>query len=480
MKIFKIKYIIILLAAQIFVSCNDYLNNQPKGYTIPTYAEDYEKLLNSQGLMSISDGSLELFTDNVHLLDKTQTASYYIFINKSESVRNIYSFKPGQINVLGDKDYIWGNAYSRLFTYNIIINNVMASKGSEQLKLRVKSEALFARAYEYYFLVNTYAKQYNQATAGSDYGVPYIKEGDINQTYKRNTVAEVYQNIIDDLKEAEPNIQNTVPNRSHPNKAAVYSFYAKIYLSMGNYNEALKYANDALTINANLVNLNNYDKKEGTTWGRVHLKGNTSERLPDINSPEANYFKNISGTLQGSVMLSRNMRDLYVKDLNGAKDLRKEYFFAEDQVNLGGSTDYFAGECAFVLYTNTNMGLTSVENYFIAAECEARVGSIERAMQLVNKVRENRLSAISLLTAANKEEALTKVLEEKRREYCMRGPIRLFDLKRLNLEPNRQVTITHSADGEVFTLAPNDNKYIFPINQDILDFNPDMPLYERK
>jgi hypothetical protein len=176
MKIFKIKYIIILLAVQIFVSCNDYLNNQPKGYTIPTYAEDYEKLLNSQGLMSISDGSLELFTDNVHLLDKTQTASYYIFINKSESVRNIYSFKPGQINVLGDKDYIWGNAYSRLFTYNIIINNVMASKGSEQLKLRVKSEALFARAYEYYFLVNTYAKQYNQATAGSDYGVPDINE----------------------------------------------------------------------------------------------------------------------------------------------------------------------------------------------------------------------------------------------------------------------------------------------------------------
>jgi tetratricopeptide (TPR) repeat protein len=132
--------------------------------------------------------------------------------------------------------------------------------------------------------------------------------------------------MLADLDEAASHIPDITANRAHPNKAALYSFYAKIYLTMGDYTKALKYANDALALNSALLNLNNYDKAEGTTWGRVYKKGNPSERLPDINHPEANYVKWLSGSLQGSVMLSSEMRDLYKKDLNGATDLRKEYF----------------------------------------------------------------------------------------------------------------------------------------------------------
>ncbi len=83
------------------------------------------------------------------------------------------------------------------------------------------------------------------------------------------------------------------------------------------------------------------------------------------------------------------------------------------------------------------------------------------------------------LTASTKEEALIKVLEEKRREFCFKGPMRLFDLKRLNLESQFQKTITHTADGETFILPPNDVRYIMPVNKEILNFNPDFPVYER-
>ncbi|NCC47190.1 MAG: hypothetical protein EOM16_09170, partial [Bacteroidia bacterium] len=63
--------------------CDDYLNNIPKGMTIPQYMEDYQKLLNSQSLLSSSDGKLDYLADNIHLLDKDASASYYIFINKN-------------------------------------------------------------------------------------------------------------------------------------------------------------------------------------------------------------------------------------------------------------------------------------------------------------------------------------------------------------------------------------------------------------
>lgn len=476
----KFKYLYILLLLVVVSSCKDYLNNTPKGITIPLYMEDYQKLMNSQSLINSSNGNLEYLTDNIHLLDKTSSAAYYIYLNKGESERNLYSFKPGQVYVEGAKDYTWNSAYSRLYTFNSVINAVMGSQGgTEKGKLTIQAEALFARAYEFYNLVNTYSKQYDIKTADKDLGVPYLKDANINQGYDRHTVAQVYKYMLEDLKEAEPNIPSIAANKAHPNKTALYSFYARIYLTMGDYTKALKYANDALALNNNLLNLNNYEKAEGTTWGRVYLKGNPAQRMPDIDHPEANYVKWLSGGLQGNVMLSRDMRDVYAKDLNGAKDLRKEYFFAEDKADLGGSPNYFPGECAFVLYSYFNIGFSSTENYFIAAECEARIGSKDRAMQLINTVRANRLDSAINLTAANKDEALIKVLEEKRREFCFKGPMRLFDLKRLNLEPALQKTVTHTADGETFTLPPNDIRYVFPVNQEILDFNPNFPIYER-
>ncbi|MEF9986910.1 MAG: RagB/SusD family nutrient uptake outer membrane protein [Bacteroidales bacterium] len=478
----KILHIILIIASLgIIQGCGDYLDNPPKGMTIPSKCEDYEKLLNNQGLLNGLSEELEYLTDNVHLINKDKAASGYIFINKSDKAKNIYSFAPGQIDVPGSKDYIWDGAYSNLFTLNAIINGVMESTGSTtEKKLRIKSEALFARAFEYFNLVNIYGAQYDKATSAKDYGVPYIKEADINQKYTRQTVAQVYENIFADLKEAETGLAVTVPNKAHPNKAALSSFYARLYLTMGDYTKALENANAALNVNDKLLNLNDYMMQDGTTWDRVVLKTDKTKRLPDIDHPEANYFKTYGGRLQGEVMLNTEFRDLFKKDVpTEAKDLRKEYFYAEDEVNLGGSTDYFPGECAYVLYTTLNIGFTSTENYLIAAECEARIGSKDRAMELINKLRDNRFENNVALTASSNDEALVKVLDERRKELAMKG-FRLFDLKRLNKEAKFAKTITHTADGETWTLAPNDPKYIFPINQEILNFYPDMPQYDRK
>lgn len=477
----KILYSLLICAVFVLQSCGDFLDNPPKGMTIPSRCEDYEKLLNNQSLINSLDGDLEYLTDNVHLLNKDQSASGYIYINKGDDIRNLYSFAPGQIQVAGSKDYIWNNAYDRLFTLNTVINEVMSSTGStEKNKLRIKAEALFARAFEYLNLVNIYGKHYNPATAATDLGVPYLTKGDINQDYTRHTVAQVYEFILADLKEAAPNLADIVPNKAHPDKAALNSFYARIYLYMGQYGDALTYANKALESNGNLLNLNDYELNDvGATWDRVHLKGDKTKRLPDIDHPEDNYFKMQTGSLQGSVMINQQMRDLFKKDVSGnAKDLRKEFFYAEDQVDLGGGVTTFPGECAYVLYMTQNVGFTTAENLLIAAECEARVGDKDRAMILINKLRDHRFENNVALSATSNLDALGKVLDERRRELAMKS-FRLFDLKRLNLDPATQTTVTHTADGETWTLAPNDMKYILPVNQEILDFKPDMPQYDR-
>ena len=468
-----------LLAVFMFQGCSDFLNNKPKGMTIPSQCEDYEKML--ANLTRMSDVTPLFLTDDIKLLGKDGSAADYIYLNKDDETRNLFSFQPGQICVAGDEDYLWNNAYSDLFTYNTIINSVVGSEGStETNKLRVKSEALIGRSLEYLYLVNVYGAQYDKATAATDYGVPYIKEGNINLKYTRNTVAENYADILADINEALPNLSDVTPFTTHPDKTSAYALLAKVYLCMGDYQKALEAANNALKTKSGLLNLNDYELKDGVTWGRVHLKGDESQQLPDIKSPESIYCRFCSGSMHTSAFASEELRALFKKDLPaGAKDLRKEYYFAEDQVNLG-RTDYFPGECAYVLYSNENVGLTTVETMLIAAECEARIGSATKAMDYVNALRDNRISGNVHLTASSNDDALGKVLDEKRRELCMKGMYRYMDLKRLNKETKFQKTVTHSVDGQTWTLAPNDPKWIFPVNQNILEYNPDMPQYDRK
>ena len=117
----------------------DFLDNKPKGLTIPGRCEDYEKLLNAQSLLNIQGEEVVYFSDDVKLLGKEETASNYIFLNKSDAIRNIFSFQPGQIYTDGTNDNIWNNAYGRLFTYNTVIDEVMDSEGEDdRQKLRIK------------------------------------------------------------------------------------------------------------------------------------------------------------------------------------------------------------------------------------------------------------------------------------------------------------------------------------------------------
>ncbi len=484
----KILYMILAVSSVVVLQgCGDYLNNPPKGMTIPERAEDYKKLMASSSMMGNTLSSdQEYLTDNIHLFNKDASASYYVFVNKDESLQNIYSFKPGQINAMGTMDYNWNYAYGRIFTWNTVINNVMDSKGAPDVQKRaLKAEALFGRAYDYFMLVNVYGRHYDKATASKDYGIPLITEENINQKFTRQTVQEVYDKILADLKEAEADLPEKTDFKNHPDQCALKAFYAKIYFYMGDYAKALDYADKALAVNSNILDLNDYIMQTGKTWDRVVLKADPTKRFPDIDHPENIYVRWNSGQLHGQVALSRSLRDVFKKDTeHDTTDLRKYYFTSEDSVSFGSTPAFFKGECIYAFYSNVNTGLSSVDTKLIAAECEARVGDKDKAMAHINDIRMkrfiNKLAPSEIkLSAATGKEALLKVLDERRREMMMKNQ-RLFDLKRLNKETETQTTFTHSADGQAWTLAPGSNLYIFPINNVVIGYNPDMPQYDRK
>ena len=125
--------------------------------------------------------------------------------------------------------------------------------GNESSLNPAKGEALLARAYGHFELVNTFCKAYNPTTSSTDLGIPYAltSETKLNPQYGRSTVAQVYQNIAADIEAGLPLIDDSYYQmpKYHFNKKAAYAFAARFYLYYQQWQKALDAANVVLTTN---------------------------------------------------------------------------------------------------------------------------------------------------------------------------------------------------------------------------------------
>lgn len=473
--IMKIRYIFIFLASMsfLFSSCDDFLGIKPKGILIPETCEHYESLLNYAHLMKSSESYPLYMTDDVFLpYDDVQTGG---FVGLDLPNQNLYSFA-SEVYGDGEDDYLWNDSYYRIYTYNVIINNVMSSSGSsDDVKSRVKAEALVGRAFEYLNLVNAYAKHYDKETAGTDPGVPLILDEDINKSnLERATVQAVYDQIQEDLELAVRDLPEApVLNAYRASSSVGYGLSARMYLYMGNYEEALKNANLSLQQNDYLLDLKEYKVVDETKYfGRLDYPNEPANNRENIYIRKPPYVYGVNA----SVYASEELVELYDKYGAKDKDQRFALFFTR---KLGtNSYDYDL----YAPYVSFNIAMSTPEMYLIAAECEARIGGKEgvtKAMGYVNKLRDMRVKDNKELSATTNEEALDIVLEERRRELVMNGCTRLIDLKRLNREERYAKAIVHDVNGVKHTLEPNDPKYILPIPPNVIRFNPNMEKNER-
>ena len=198
-----IKYAACIGMACSMAACDDWLGNQPKGEMIPETLSDYQMLLNNQYLYSSLDAYPLFLTDDIRLTGRGEIVNGssnftdFDYMDKSEEMRNCYSFASGDIFLPGDADPLWNDGYDHIFTYNAIINNVLnTTDGTDTERRRVWGEALVGRAFEYLNLVNLYGNHYDPATAETDYGVPLVLSEEMTgEQYPRASVAQVYQHI---------------------------------------------------------------------------------------------------------------------------------------------------------------------------------------------------------------------------------------------------------------------------------------------
>ena len=147
--------------------------------------------------------------------------------------------------------YIWGGYYESVATVNEAIQGInnLGNPASLQGAL---AEAKLIRAYSMFMLAQTFCMAWNPEKADEYPGLPYplIPEQDINATYERGTLRQLYEAIDKDIEEALPHIAEAAAGYSIPkyhfNVKAAYAFAAHFNLYYMKYDRVIKYASEVL------------------------------------------------------------------------------------------------------------------------------------------------------------------------------------------------------------------------------------------
>ncbi|WP_293941258.1 MULTISPECIES: RagB/SusD family nutrient uptake outer membrane protein [unclassified Sphingobacterium] len=244
----KTKFLNILLLSGCFIgftSCNKYLDELPDNRAELNNADKIGKILTSAYPTSSYVMTAELSSDNVDDYGSTNPYS-------SRLSGQMFNWSEITEKDNDDINEFWMASYKAISSANAALEAIEKAGNPENLKPQ-RGEALVARAYNHFMLVNLFGKHYNHSTSKSDLGVTYMTkpETTLSPKYQRNTVAEVYDNVVKDLEEGIPLIDdaayaNSATAKYHFNKTAAYAFAARVYLFMGEWQKAADYASKAL------------------------------------------------------------------------------------------------------------------------------------------------------------------------------------------------------------------------------------------
>ena len=232
---------IILLVAFGFCACDSLLDVETK------HALPQEEMENEEGARSLIIG----------VYDRMQEPTYAgrDFLTLPDVMGDNVKLNPGATRYTRQYQFtpyynidIWDAAYSQIVSLNEALYYLSKLEETPSVKA-LKGEALFLRAYDYFYLASIYGRMPGHLVDGFDLCVPLIKEpffnngGNISEeaSVARDKVDVVWAQIVDDLNEAfelmNGNDKGNFPNRA--SAIAAKALLSRVYLYMGRWSDCV-------------------------------------------------------------------------------------------------------------------------------------------------------------------------------------------------------------------------------------------------
>lgn len=388
-------------------------------------------------------------------------------------------FQSGRMQVSRDLSYnpnstsaLWGYAYFVISAVNNVIDNL---DGKESLSVtaqdlkNLKAECLFLRALSHFDLVRLYATSYAKNPAAP--GVPIILHTDktAQQMPARNTVAEVYTQIINDLLEAESIIAPTYKRAGVTDPTAVATLPAiqallsRAYLYSENWQKAADYA----TLVINNPNYHLWTAAQLPNVWSLNVPAAGGEVIFELFGLKANSY---DGYWEGP---SHMTNPLGYADCAAHPDLTSLYEAGDVRRNLFRTdADNVSGALWTTKYKGKGLGdavgtpdvsnviiLRLSEMYLNRAEAIDKGASVPGVTALtdLNAIRANR--GVAALSSAGTD----AIFNERRLELAFEGHL-WFDYARTNRASTRSDK----------PLAADSPKWLMPIPQREIDVNSNL------
>ncbi|WP_420317292.1 RagB/SusD family nutrient uptake outer membrane protein [Ekhidna sp.] len=440
MKSYINKFLIVTVAILGFTACSDELELEPAQSISETLALSTPENIQAVLIGAYDEvGVDDLFGGETLRNSELLAASdELLWAGTFNAPREM--FNKNMVAVNNDAGEVWLEAYQTINIVNNILSALDIFTDQAQADV-VEGEAKFIRALLYFELVKFYGLPYEVGGGNSQLGVPLVltptRGITAENNVSRNTVEEVYTQVLNDLGDAITNLPPS--NGVFATSGAAQALRARVHLQMGNYTSALADANA-------VIGSGDYQLELGAFADAFNNDANSSEDIfamqvssqDGVNAMTTYWATPQFGGRDGDIIVQAPHLALYpVGDDRGA------FFYNDGGTFTSKYTNQFANVPVIRL----------AEMYLIRAECNVRLSSAvgDTPLNDLNLLR-TRANA-PLLVAAT----LNDVLLERRLELAFEGH-RLHDIKRLQQN--------------VGTFAYNAPELVFPIPQREMDANP--------
>ena len=324
----------------------------------------------------------------------------------------------------------WSGPYNALYNTNSVIEGVTESVDlTADVRDQLRGEALFMRAFLHFYLVNLFGP------------IPYVDSTDIerNTNLSRTHPSQVYQGIIEDLREAGDlmyrDFDFTDGDRVRANAFAAYALLARSYLYTEDWSNAESSATSVID-QSDLFTLDPLENVFLATSQESILQlasiglffNENISPLGDMftitSTPGSDGLDGFSWLRPESLAVFRSTSDLRINNWLGVFDPSGDSLVFPSKYKNRRFTEVNPKE-------NTVL-LRLAEQYLIRAEARARLSNLAGAIADVDVIRARAgvtLIADSIPTILQ-DDLISLIWEERQRELFAEGGHRWFDLKR--------------------------------------------------
>lgn len=476
----------------VFVGCKkeEWLNPKPKTLlTDDTAFSTPERILNQVNGLYAGMKAQRYLGSWYTLISDVRTGEFHCSNMNAATGATMYSMLAQ--TTTSDVSNIWRDLYAAINKTNVFLEG-LDNVGEDVLEADVASqyraEARLIRAVTYYYLLQFYARPYWDGD-GSKLGLPLRLTGNTgpgNYDLKRSTVAETYDQVLNDLDYAEQHLPDSYSSaflntvRAHKNTAIALK--TRVYLSMRNYPKVIEEANKIVPATAPFIaktgvsnkledDITNVFKSPYTSPESIFSMPFTNNDAPD-EALSRHYLPGTgdggTGSSNGAGEYSLNkVEGIYASSLWSEKDARRKMIITGTKTGKAWLSKFYQAS-PYIDYIPV---IRYAEVLLNLSEAIARnTNTVDaRSLALLNAVYSRSNAGTELMAGGfvNPEDYMDRIVEERRIEFLGEG-IRNGDLMRLGLN------IPAKSQHSIAAIPPDDPNYILPIPSSELLLNNEM------